>query len=328
MGVRKTETRLPEGLQAADLGEAVVAADSRCALVSYITSPLAINRENTYVVFVTDNALAGTVEQYEWTFTEEGSPPVTNNTDIGQASYTPVTAASLSISVKLSDGGSAEQATLSLTQQIGPLNNILEGLISAAVDTPGAGIGNPDVLREIINDFNPYYLNFALQQPESGDSFKKFLFGTISEGCIQRKPDSRNQQLDKLAEAINSGDEDYVSAIACGLGVSNLRLGLVAMMLPPSSVPFTELPDGNAENLSADEQVRQLVAALPEEDRIDWYNNLRFPKSNINTCGKLLEALRNKFFNGVSFDDVLNKQSGVMSTWIIQNYNRGPLHHD
>jgi len=93
-------------------------------------------------------------------------------------------------------------------------------------------------------------------------------------------------------------------------------------------VPFTELPDAGSENAAADEQLRQQLAAMSEEDRIDLFNKLRFPKTNILLCGNLLEALRDKFFNGVGFEDVLRKMSGSMSDWIILNYNKGPLHRN
>ena len=62
--MRKTETRLPAGLQPADLGEAVASADGHCCLVSFITAPLAVNRENIYVVFVTDAGLAASVQSF------------------------------------------------------------------------------------------------------------------------------------------------------------------------------------------------------------------------------------------------------------------------
>jgi hypothetical protein len=52
---------------------------------------------------------------------------------------------------------------------------------------------------------------------------------------------------------------------------------------------------------------------MSESDRIDWFNRLCFPKSNISLCGSFLKALRDKFFPGVSFDDVLKKMSGTMA---------------
>ena len=43
MTVRKTESRIPANFQASDLGEASVAADGRCALTSFVTSPLVVS---------------------------------------------------------------------------------------------------------------------------------------------------------------------------------------------------------------------------------------------------------------------------------------------
>ena len=56
MSVRKTESRIPANFQATDFGEAVVAPDGRCALVSFITAPVLVDRENVnvYVLFVTE----------------------------------------------------------------------------------------------------------------------------------------------------------------------------------------------------------------------------------------------------------------------------------
>ena len=325
MGVRKTESRIPGTLQASDLGQAVVATDARCALVSFISAPLAVNRENTYVVFVTDAALATQTASFEWSFSEDPGGSTTQTTDFGQTSYTPLQEGYLSVQVKLLDSGSSELATLSLSQQIAPLNSTLEDMIAAAVNNPGPGIGNIDVLRELVNDHNPYYLNFTLKAPESPESFNKFFFGTLFDGVLQRETAKRSYQLDQIADSLNTGQPEFAAAIATGLGVGAVRVSLAAMMLPPMAIPYTELPQPSSENAVADEQLRERVATMSESDRIDWFNRLRFPKSNISLCGSLLEALRDKFFAGVSFDDVLKKMSGTMADWIVLNYNKGPM---
>jgi hypothetical protein len=326
MTVRKTESRIPAGLQATDLGEAVVAADGRSCIVSFVMAPLARDRSNTYVVFVTDAALASSVQSFEWSFVENGGDPIVKSTDSGQIDYTPSAEGYLELTVRLLDAGSSEQTKLSLTQQIGPLNQELEEKIAQAIDTPGPGIGNPDVLRELVNDHNPYYLNVALQTPEAGDGFERMVFGAVYDGALHRPPAARAEQVDRVVQSLNTGAPDLVAAVAPGLGVAGVRLSLAAMLLPPNAIPFTELPDSTAGNLAADEQLRTQLAALAENDRIDLFNLVRFPKSNIVLCGKLLEALRDRFFSGVNFDDVLTKMSGTMGEWILLNYSRGPLH--
>lgn len=328
MSVRKTESRIPEGLSPGDLGEAAATVDGHAVLLSFITAPLTVNRENVYVVMVTDAALAAGVHSYEWSFKENEDAATVTTTDAGETSYTPLTQGQCSISVRLLDAGSTELSTLSLTQTTGPLNPLLELLIVNAADQSGAGMGNPDAARELVNDHNPYYIDVNLQTPETGDSFKKYLFSTLSDGVIQRSAQERKYQLDQVAAAINTGDADYVAAIAPGLGTGAVRLSLAAMLLPPMPIPFTELPATPAEQAIADEALRQQLLAIPEESRIDWFNRLRFPKANIMLSGKLLEALRDKFFSGVSFDDVLHKMSGTMGDWLSLNYKSGPLHRD
>jgi hypothetical protein len=327
MSVRKTESRLPAGVQPTDLGEPAISTDGRAILISFITSPLATSRENIYVVFVIDPTLATMVTGYQWFFTIAGNPTEVKTSNFGVMQYTPSAEGYLHLKLQLVNSGGL-LAQLELTQQVGPPNVELEALIAAAAEKPGAGMGNPDVLRELVNDHNPYYMDIAPATPETGDAFSKFLFSTVNDGALETKQEKRHDQLEQVAAAINNSETDFVAAIGAGLGVTKLRLSLLAMMFTPSVLPFTELPDNNAENAAADEQLRQQFEALSEEDRIDWFNRVRFPKSNISLCAKLLEALRDKFFPGVLFEDVLKKMSGSMSDWIMLNYNKGPLHRN
>jgi hypothetical protein len=209
MSVRKTESRLPAGFQPADLGEVVVSPDGHSCLVSFITAPLAVNRENIYVVFVTDAGLSSSVQSFEWTFTLDDDAPDISTTDFGQIAFTPSAEGSLAVKVRLLDAGSTEQANLSLTQQVAPLNAELETLIAEAANNPGAGMGNPDVLRELVNDHNPYYMNVSLKTPEAGDAFSQFLFSTVIDGALETKQEKRNYLLDQVAASINNNETDF-----------------------------------------------------------------------------------------------------------------------
>src|SRR5687768_2578511 len=101
MPTRPTERRIPPTLTPGDLGESVAAADTRCLLVSFITSPLVIARSNTYVVFVTDDSLATGTVRYEWRFALGEGEPETQVTDVGETTYQPTAAGELQISVRL-----------------------------------------------------------------------------------------------------------------------------------------------------------------------------------------------------------------------------------
>src|ERR1017187_5917048 len=122
MPVRKTESRIPTGFAASDLGEAVVAADGRSALVSFLSSPLAAGHENRYVLFVTDTALAGSIQSYEWIFMEDGAVPQTLQTTVGETAYTPANIGNITVIVRFLDASTSELGNIVVNQYIGPLN--------------------------------------------------------------------------------------------------------------------------------------------------------------------------------------------------------------
>lgn len=323
MPARKTESRLPDGYTASDLGQSAQSANSKAVMISYIISPLVLNRVNTYVVFITDTALAGTAASYDWTITPGGNLPINETTTAGEYSFTPNTTGVLTVKVSIKDAGNSEQAVITMNQEIVQRNTELETLITAAANAPGPGIGNLDVARELVNDHNPYYQQVALQTPETGDGFKRFVFSMVSEGALQKPPQPRKAQLDAMAAALNGGAGDFVTLAAEGMGVCKIRLALLAMVA--SGLAWTELPDAASPRAAADQQLREALAALDENKKIDLFNLVRFPKSNIVQCGRVLEALRNRYFAGANFNDVLTGMSGTRAHWISRHYKEGPI---
>lgn len=330
MPVRKTESRIPVGFQASDLGQAVASSDGRCVLVSFVTSPLVNHRENSYVVFVTDQALSNTVQTFEWSFAENGATPTLHTTEYGEISYIPQSIGDLSVNVRLLDSGHSEQSSIAIHQASVTLQTEIEALISAARNNPGPGVGNPEVARQLVNDHSPYYQDIVLQTPESGDGFQRFVFSMVYDGALQQTVPRRKQHLDQLAASLNNQAGDFQTLAAQGAGVCGIRLALLAMTLtqPPGNTPllnWTELPEVSPQRLVADERLRQNLAALDQEKRIDLYNLTRFPKSNIMLCGRIIETLRNRYFNGTNFNDVLSGLSATRAHWIIRHFREGPL---
>jgi len=324
MTVRKTETRLPVDLQAPDLGEASVTADGRAALISFVTTPLVVGRENVYVVFVTDQTLAGNAASFEWSFTEDPDTPQVQTTDVSEIAYTPSSEVTLGVTVRILDGSGIEQAKLSISQEVVALNAELEGLINDAQNQPGPGVANPEVARELINDHNPYYQNVVLQTPEPGDAFQQFLFSIVFDGALQRPMADRKQHLADLADSLNNGNGDFATMAGKRSGVAGVQLPLLAMTLP-AMLEFTELPEAADQRAVAQEQIRQSLAALDEEKRLDLFNLVRFPKTNIVQSARILEALRDRYFPGTNFNDVLTGMSGVRAQFITRQFTEGPI---
>jgi hypothetical protein len=331
MAVRKTERRVPAGFQAADLGQAVVAGDGRCALISFATGPVVAVRENTYVLLVTDAALAANAHHFEWTFTENGNVARVVSTETSEARHRPSILGSLSVAVRVLDAGNSEQAGLSLEQEVVLPSAEIEALIAEAQNQPGPGAADPEVLRELINEHARYYQQVTLATPEAGDAFVRFVFSMAVAGAARQSAVERRQHVEELADALDGQAEQFVRLAAQGVGPCNVRLALLAMALPAavgSSTPFLpwrELPEPASPRAFADEELRKSLAALSEDARVDLFNLVRFPKSNFTACGRIVEALRNRYFGTTKFEDVLTGLSGTRAHWISRHYSQGPL---
>lgn len=321
-------------MQASDLGEAVVAPDGRSTLVSFITSPLAVARDNTYVVFVTDPALAASAESYEWSFALDGGAPATETTQHGETTYRPPSTGRLTVGVRILDAVAAEQASLVLTQEVVPVNAELETLIENARNDEGPTVVNPDVARELINDHNAYYQSVALASPEGDDAFQRFVFTMVHDGALAHAPGDRARHLNELSSAINEDHGDFESLLARGVGVCDIRLALLAMTTskdegsPDPILGWTEVPETAPARAPAETALRETVAALDSDTRTDLINIARFPKSSITQCGRILERVRDRYFAGVSFNDVLTGMSGTRAHWIVRHFREGPLQHE
>ncbi|HUR98973.1 MAG TPA: hypothetical protein VMZ26_12975 [Pyrinomonadaceae bacterium] len=292
--------------------------------MSFITSPLVVGRENGYIVFVTDTALASAVQSFEWAMIENAVGPSIQTTQHGEFAYIPTAVGTITLTVRLLGTGNSELAILSLQQDIAATNVELEDLIAGAKNEPGPAVSNPDVARELINDHNPYYQNVALTTPEVGQGFKRFVFDMVFDGALQRAPADRKRHIADLASSLNNQGADFAELSGKGAGVSGTRLAVLAMILP-DMLSFTELPEPAEQRALADQELRDSLAALSEEQRIDLFNLLRCPKSNIRLCARIIESLRDRYFAGTNFEDVLTGMSGTRAHWIIRHFREGPL---
>jgi hypothetical protein len=96
-------------------------------------------------------------------------------------------------------------------------------------------------------------------------------------------------------------------------------------MTLPNMLPWTLMPEDSNERAIALAELHESLAQLDENKKIDLFNIARFPKSNIVGCARILENLRNKYFNTTNFDDVLAGMSGARAQWIIAQYRQGPI---
>lgn len=330
MPVRKTESRVPAGLQPSDLGQASVSADGRFTLVSFYPSPVVTRRANGYVVFVTDAGLAATVQQFGWTFTENGEA-LTYVNDAGALFHEPFSTGPLTVDLRLLDGGGAELASLQVEQLVVTESKELEAIIADAAEAPGAGASDPEALRELVNEYSRYYRHVVAQSGASDPGLQRLTFTRMLSGAIARSAVERRTHLEALADALNTGSGQFTQLAASGIGICDIRLTLLAMTGTAGTPPvlaWTELPERTDQRALADEALRKQLGAVAESAQIDLFNILRFPKSQITHCARILEALRDRYFPGTDFEQVLTGMSGTRAHWIMRHFSEGPLVHD
>ncbi len=311
MAVRKTEQRIPPGLSASDLGQSASSGDVH--LISYLSSPIVDNRVQSYIVFVEDASMVPTVSSYEWEFDNNGVT-TSETTSNGAIMYAPTNLGNLSVTVTLKDGSNTALATVSLQQNVIGLNPALEVLVDAT-DTGYPAAGHPLTSREVINELRIYVDATAPVSTE--DHLNRLLLAQITETSFQVNKDERNQNLEDLATLLDSGNHaTFLSQSESGIGVGDVRPQLLAMVLNEPGVspaaPYIPLVEIRSVATQRTEDLATITTnfnALSEDKKIDLFNRLRFPKSNISMCRLIMDDLLNRYYSGSTFENTLNDRT-------------------
>src|SRR3954452_2589560 len=321
MPVRATEKNLPPGLTAADLGQSV--GDTSAALVSYHSSPCAVGRLQTYVVFVLDVAQQAAVERYRWTV---GS--ANTETTEGVFEHTPNAAGNLRVDVSLLGGDGAVLKKLSIAQDVVPLNGELEVLI-ARRDEPTAVADDPDTSREIVNDVRVYIDELAPRSADPDSSLNKLLFATAYAEAMTVKPADRAAQTRDLAAALSAGEAaTFVDKALTGIGLCQVRPQILAMYVSATAggatpmLPPREFPADEKERAAKLAELRTEFIALDAAQRTDLFNLLRFPKSNLRMAMLLVQKHMATYFPAQSLPGILADEAKAKS--LITQYKEGP----
>ncbi len=338
---------MPLNFTAADLGQfASVAAGQPPAppptpnihLISYLSSPIIRQRMQHYVVIVDSlipSTLGVTIGQYDWTINDAGTPH-TQRTDAGILEYTPQNLGALSVSVNVLDTGGATIATVALTQQVVPPFTPLEEKIdeeeapipgARARTTPEAA--HPETSRELINDLRRYA--DAIAPPASDDLLDRLLL-SIAYSVTLRIPQSsqvvRNTRLENAAREINNGNHaGFLGVAENGIGLGECRPHVLAMCLNKTGttpyIPFVQIPARGGTRNTALAGIRTAFNALPETEKIDLFNLLRFPKTHFRMMKTVLERMRDEYFNGQVMQTLLGDRTKIER--LITEYQEGGI---
>ncbi len=311
MTIRATESRIPAGFTARDFGEAsqVDSGGKTYALVSYLTSPIAQGSTIDYVVFVVgETPQEAPKYSYRWTVTHLPSETTeVETTTKGVFRYDADISGEVRVRVDVLRD-STVQATLPLNQQIRELDPALEALLNPTgmlkhinvAPSLGSLGGNPRTSRELVNSFRRYVFDAVGPAPKI-DLPARYVAAVLYAEVLRVEKGSllgRDNELDAAAAELN--DE---SSLALGrqsdnaLGVAQIAPQTLAMLVGPTQAttftPWTELPGEPDKRAAVRDQILATLDGLANaaDVKIDLFNLLRFPKSNINMCARLLRAL-------------------------------------
>lgn len=331
MAVRKLEQRVPGGFDNVDaLGYAVKSEDKKYALVSFLGETLRIghiankpkfNFVNHYVVFV-DTIDANAVSNYRWNvqfFNDLGEEVIVRPTVIVDEFKEGVFKLELSpseidqvinnliveikISVELLGTtiiGGISSVTLSLTHKVFPFRQDLEDL-NLKKNTQNATVGNRKVFRWVGNHLAKYIQ--AAYEGES-DTAKTNIPSALLAAVVYKSA------LDNLNKPRGVFNLSPVSARRNSKhGICNLHPAFAAMFIPKNKdLADTFFSITAQTSKQANHPAFKKYKGLSEEEQIDVYNLLRFPKSNIKVCLLSLLGAKN-YYGGANKEPDFTNQS-------------------
>ncbi|MDF2906100.1 MAG: hypothetical protein K0R34_1421 [Herbinix sp.] len=349
--VRKTEKRLPTNYSAEDLGQAVskgVSPGGEYHLVSYLTSPIAKGSFNDYVVFVTDGATEP--DHYIWTFQCIYTNRVyifKQKTEEGMFQFQiPTDAKRLEVKVELCDLLDTVLTTLVMEQSIIESFAVVDALMqphdpTATNTSKLVDAGHPDTTREIFDNFRIYIEEAAFKEADrlmqNGGAEgipPAFLAAIVYKEVIYRPYQftwsrpylamelTRNYELEEAAEEINGVlGSSLITHIDNTFGVCQISLATLAMHL--GLILLKELTSTGREAVRKEIADAYKTSVAGTDNETDLYNLLRFPKTNILMCTKILNSLKNrsKRWPNVKFKEFMADENVVKI--IATEYNLG-----
>lgn len=307
MAVRPTESRIPATLTTHDLGQAslpVMTGSGGYTLISYLTSPVVVLTRLDYVLFALHGAGG---DEYHWKVEALPSPGtvITSKvTEEGVFNWTASATGDVRVSVQVFVSGTAI-ATLELVQTVQNRNAAVEALLAPYVAAGTAGAAG-DTLRELVNDLKDYIvagatatgvagipsvLLAAVLYIETNSRPKEGTVGAAAKRKAWDEDDIRDVELESLADIYDDslGIRRHLYA-ATSLGVGQIAQTTAAMAL--GKIVWRD-QDITARNVVRD-QILADYRNLSDADRIDIYNQLRFPKTNVALAAQLLAKLKNR----------------------------------
>ena len=310
MAIRETERYLPGTLGAADLGEATTASGTGglSALVSYLTSPVRTGTLLDYVLFVTGT---DAVDECDWVVTNSaGSIAHTVTTTYGTFAWSAPVADTYEVSV--TPRGASTMPTLKLTQQAKDIDPGLESNADAHAFV------YDDSLRELASDLKPYIAKAASDTGPNGIPERLLASVLAIEILMRPKGGSstapprlrhvRDAEIARVAEFIDeyyywTQTEPLVAEAFFLLPGYREKFARASLGVGQVALATAAMSEGKFAWRDADKADREFTRQAIADDfndkvsyraKIDIFNLLRFPKTNVAVAARLLANLKNR----------------------------------
>ena len=339
--VRKTE-RISEELIIDELGS--YSEDGNYILVSSLTSPIAVESQIDFVVLVKDDT---EIDTYNWYFQVIDTSEVDSqlNFENGYISYTPKHTGNFRVVVELISGGNVI-TVLSIYHKIICRNIFVESLIEKEdvldvqteivhlfdleqnidIDIDSwiwstAFINNPEITREIVNDLQRYIQEASLKH----DIPVEMIGSIVYKGILSKDKEDQESDIITYSDLLNGEDFTNDVLTELSLGKCQLKPLFAAMIKYPDL--WDEIPEEKSEREDKIQEISdKFINNLSKQEKINLFNLLRFPKSNILLCAEFLSKLKNRTnptrYNGYIEDVFLEDECGVKI--IASEYYEGP----
>ena len=121
---------------------------------------------------------------------------------------------------------------------------------------------------------------------------------------------------------------NFVDKALTGIGLCQVRPQILAMYVSATAggatpmLPLREFPIDEAERATKLAELRTEFIALAPAQKIDLFNLLRFPKSNLRMAMRLIQEHMAKYFPAQSLPDILADEADAKA--LITQYEEGP----
>lgn len=336
MAIRNTESTIPGGFaNAGALGFAVKDGD-KFAMVSYLGETLRLGYfpnpnfpiTNTYVVFVNkDKVNKVTKYKFELEFFDTNGEKVWSHSKNGVESKNGVFLVTLEeeiiaelknsyadtckVKTTIFNGDNNILSTLELTHKVRDFRKDFERRIGAAFvgnKKAFSFVGNflSDFIQEAYIGENDGHKNIPIELLTS------FVYQTVLTKISKKQnPLDSNPNLEFLEELNSNKANNSKSKILNATGICNLKPGYAGMFIPKDKEGISKIIrqisiKGTKKGDNRNAVVKE-INSISQDSKIDIYNLLRFPKSNIKIA--LLSLLGLKKFHNQFENELLNEKT-------------------